>query len=82
MKISSGTLGGGDLYSVLCQLYRKFIREFKQTESRVEVGSNISTVGLRVIEGDEKEDSKIWSRVPRESDPRMTALLRASSNCK
>jgi hypothetical protein len=27
-------------------------------------------------------DSKIWSRVPRESHPRMTALARASSNCK
>jgi hypothetical protein len=27
-------------------------------------------------------DSKIWSRVPRESDPRMTALARISSNCK
>jgi hypothetical protein len=27
-------------------------------------------------------DSKLWSRVPRGSDPRMTALARASSNCK
>jgi hypothetical protein len=27
-------------------------------------------------------DSKILSWVPRESDPRMTALVRASSNCK
>jgi hypothetical protein len=27
-------------------------------------------------------DSKIWSRVPRHSDPRMTTLARASSNCK
>jgi hypothetical protein len=27
-------------------------------------------------------DSKIWSRVPRDSDPRMTALARSSSNCK
>jgi hypothetical protein len=27
-------------------------------------------------------DSKIRSRVPRDSDPRMTALARASSNCK
>jgi hypothetical protein len=27
-------------------------------------------------------DSKIWSRVPRDSDPRMTALTRTSSNCK
>jgi hypothetical protein len=27
-------------------------------------------------------DSKIWSRVPRDSDSRMTALLRTSSNCK
>jgi hypothetical protein len=27
-------------------------------------------------------DSKIWSRVSRDSDPRMNALARASSNCK
>jgi hypothetical protein len=27
-------------------------------------------------------DSKIWSRVPRDSDLRMTALARSSSNCK
>jgi hypothetical protein len=27
-------------------------------------------------------DSKIWSRVPLDSDPRMTALARTSSNCK
>jgi hypothetical protein len=27
-------------------------------------------------------DSKIWSRVPRDSDPRMTPLARPSSNCK
>jgi hypothetical protein len=27
-------------------------------------------------------DSKIWSRVPRDSDPRMTVLASASSNCK
>jgi hypothetical protein len=26
-------------------------------------------------------DSKIWSRVPRDSDMRMTALARSSSNC-
>jgi hypothetical protein len=27
-------------------------------------------------------DSKIWSRIPRDSDPRMTALARTSNNCK
>jgi hypothetical protein len=27
-------------------------------------------------------DSKIWSRIPRDSDPRMTALVRTSRNCK
>jgi hypothetical protein len=27
-------------------------------------------------------DNKIWSRVPRDSNPRMTALARTSSNCK
>jgi hypothetical protein len=27
-------------------------------------------------------DSKIWSRVPRDSDPKMTRLAKASTNCK
>jgi hypothetical protein len=27
-------------------------------------------------------DSKIWLRVPRDSDPKMTALARARNNCK
>jgi hypothetical protein len=38
MKHSNGTLGGGDFCSVL----------------RVEAGSNISTIALRVVGGDEK----------------------------
>jgi hypothetical protein len=49
----------------------------------VEAGSNISTVTLRVVGGDEKGSlktgSKIWSRDPRDSDPRKTALAWASS---
>jgi hypothetical protein len=32
---------------------RQFIREF-ETETRVEVGSNTSTLTLRVVRGDEK----------------------------
>jgi hypothetical protein len=51
--------------------------------TRVEAGSNTSTVTLRVVGGDEKEVSKlrekIWSRVPRDLDLRKTALARASS---
>jgi hypothetical protein len=39
-----------------------------------------------IVGGDERKtriwDSKIWSRVPRDSYPKMTALSRASSNCK
>jgi hypothetical protein len=63
------------------------ISELNSVQSRVEAGSNTSTVALRVVGGDEKESLKsetvkIWSRVPRDSDPRMTALERASSNCK
>jgi hypothetical protein len=59
----------------------KLIWGFK---TRVEAGSNISTVTLRVVGGDETGksqiwDSKMWSRVPRDSDPRMTALGRDSS---
>jgi hypothetical protein len=80
---------------------------------RAEVASNISTVFLRVVGGDEKGtqclgynwaalflgylntgtwlsrfgDSrtwgrKIWSRVPWDWNPRMTALARTSSDCK
>jgi hypothetical protein len=52
----------------------------------VEAGSNTSTVALRVVGGDKKgsveSESKIWSLVPRDSDPRMNALARASSSCK
>jgi hypothetical protein len=49
----------------------------------VEAASNTSTVTLRVVGGDEKgslksENSKIWSRVPRDSNLRKTALARAS----
>jgi hypothetical protein len=52
--------------------------------TRVEAGSNTPTVTLRVVEGDEKgslksKDSKIRSQVPRDSDPRKTALTRARS---
>jgi hypothetical protein len=44
---------------------------------RVEAGSNTSTVARRVVGGDKKgslesETVKIWPRVPRDSDPRMT----------
>jgi hypothetical protein len=30
MESSNGTLGGGELYSVLRQLYREFLREFSK----------------------------------------------------
>jgi hypothetical protein len=49
--------------------------------TRVEAGSNTFTVTLRVVGGDEK-DSKIWPRVLRDSDPKITAMARASCNCK
>jgi hypothetical protein len=53
----NGNLRGGDLYQVL----RRFIkgsafREFEIT--RVEAGSNTSTVTLRVVGGDEKGSHK------------------------
>jgi hypothetical protein len=53
----------------------------------VKEGSNTSTVALRVV-GDDKKESlesetvKLWSLVPRDSDPRMIELARTSSNCK
>jgi hypothetical protein len=52
--------------------------------TRVEAGSNISTVTLRVVGGDEKESLKseivkIWLRIPRDSDPGKTALAKTSS---
>jgi hypothetical protein len=51
---------------------------------RVEVGSNTSTVTLRVVGGGEKgslksETVKYGSESPRNSDPRKTTLARASS---
>jgi hypothetical protein len=56
--------------------------------SRVEAGSNTSIVTLRVVRRRWRKwksqiwDNKIWMRVPRDSDPKMTALARTSSNCK
>jgi hypothetical protein len=54
--------------------------------SRVEAGSNTSTVTLRDVGENEKgnleSNSKIWPRVLLDSDLKMTALARASSNCK
>jgi hypothetical protein len=57
-----------------------------EESSRVEAGSNTSTVAQRVVRRQKGKsrigDSKIWSRVPWDSDPRMIALARASSSCK
>jgi hypothetical protein len=55
--------------------------------SRVEAGSSTSTVTLRVVGGDEKgniesETVKLWSRVPGDSDPKMTALARVRRDSK
>jgi hypothetical protein len=55
----------------------------------VEAGSNTSTVTLRIVGGDEEGNLKsetakygLKSQVPRDSDPRKTALARASSTYK
>jgi hypothetical protein len=53
----------------------------------VEAGFNTSTVTLRVVGGDEmgslkSETVKYGRESPGASDPRITALARASSNCK
>jgi hypothetical protein len=49
----------------------------------MEGGSNTSTVALRVVGGDKREvsiwDSKIWSRVPRDSDPRTNVRARPAA---
>jgi hypothetical protein len=61
MKSSNGTLGGGDLYSVLWLTVGLNIRLEtlpKVRETRVEAGSNTSTVTLRVVGGDEKGSLK------------------------
>jgi hypothetical protein len=62
-------------------------KDIRHKTSRVKAVSNTSTVALRVVEGDEKgslesETVKYGRRVPRDLDPRMTALARAGSNCK
>jgi hypothetical protein len=52
----------------------------------VEAGSNTPTVTLRVVGGDEKgsfeSETVIMVTSPTESDPKMSALTRAGSNCK
>jgi hypothetical protein len=69
----------------LCGPYRGYITRFPEFLPSDPCGGGVdtSTVTLRVAGGDEigslKWDSKIWSRVPRDSDPRKTALERASS---
>jgi hypothetical protein len=52
--------------------------------SRVEAVLNTSTVALRVVEDDEKGsiESQTVKYGHGDSDARMTALVRASSNCK
>jgi hypothetical protein len=47
--------------------------------THVEAGSNTTTVTLRRKGKSQMGDSKIWSRVPRDSDQRKLALARASS---
>jgi hypothetical protein len=48
---------------------------------RLEAGSNTSTVALRVVGGDEKRSPQSET-VKYGCGPRMTALARASTNCK
>jgi hypothetical protein len=48
-------------------------------DTRVEAGSNTSTVTLRVVGGDEKGSLKCETVKYWDSDPRKTALTRASS---
>jgi hypothetical protein len=63
-------------------LYNR-IRIKSEFRSRAEAGSNTYTVALWVVGGDEKGSlEQIWLRVPLDSDPRITALTRTSSNCK
>jgi hypothetical protein len=59
----------------------------KLSQTRVEAGSNTSTVALRVVEGDKKgslesETVKYGLESHENGNPRMTALARASRNCK
>jgi hypothetical protein len=54
--------------------------------TRVEVGSNTSTVALRVVGGDKKgslesETVKYGRKSHRTQDPRVNALATASNNC-
>jgi hypothetical protein len=84
MNSSSETLGSGDFYPVLPKLGK----DARQDQaSCVEVGSNTSTVILRVVGSDEK-GSLQFETVKYGHDshgiriPKITALVRARSNCK
>jgi hypothetical protein len=84
---SSAILRGSDLYTANKEIITKehFGSQFK--ESLVEAGSNTSTISLRVVGGDEKgslesETVKYGREFVWNSDPTMTALVRAISNCK
>jgi hypothetical protein len=55
----------------------------RKAASRVEAGSSTSTVVLRVVGGDERESLDIiWSRVARDSGPRISTLAKARRNSK
>jgi hypothetical protein len=73
-------------------LYNKNLRQLRySTERFSRDGSRISGSGVEYLHRDPASrrrrrkgksqiwDSKIWSRVPRDSDPRKTTLARASS---
>jgi hypothetical protein len=80
-------LGNGCVFYGSSSTLHKFIKSINDNNTRVETGSNTTTVTLRVVGGDEKrslisETVKIWSRVVRDSDPKMNALARTNSNCK
>jgi hypothetical protein len=70
--------------TVTSRLYKEPCRE-EWFITRVDACSNTSTVTLRVVGGDKKrslESETVLVRVPRNSDPRINMLARASSNCK
>jgi hypothetical protein len=59
-----------------CRIFGRLKAYVKRQKSDTEIWRRRQKGKSRIWE------CKLWSRVPRDSDPRMAALARASSNCK
>jgi hypothetical protein len=85
----TGTFEGFDFYTVLPKLWKESNGQKKERERGIPCGGGVEYLNrniaslMRWRKGKSRFwDSKLWSRVPWESDPKLSALARPRSNCK